>query len=37
MNFAIDDEQFGERKTIDLIPEGRDKPVTNENKRRYVE
>lgn len=35
--FAIEDEQFGETKTIDLKPGGRDIPVTNENKREYVE
>lgn len=36
-NFAVDDEKFGERRTIDLIPGGEDIPVTNENKGRYVE
>lgn len=36
-NFAVDDEKFGERRTIDLMPEGRDLPVTNENKGQYVE
>ncbi|KIX94406.1 E3 ubiquitin-protein ligase RSP5 [Fonsecaea multimorphosa CBS 102226] len=35
--FSIEDEQFGETKTIDLKPGGRDLPVTNENKREYVE
>ncbi|KIV88705.1 E3 ubiquitin-protein ligase RSP5 [Exophiala mesophila] len=35
--FSIEDEQFGETKTIDLKPGGRDIPVTNENKREYVE
>lgn len=35
--FAIEDEQFGETKTIDLKPGGRDIPVTNDNKREYVE
>ncbi|BCR86946.1 NEDD4 family E3 ubiquitin-protein ligase [Aspergillus chevalieri] len=36
-NFAVDDEKFGERRTIDLMPGGRDLPVTNENKGQYVE
>ncbi|EHY55694.1 hypothetical protein HRR83_007909 [Exophiala dermatitidis] len=35
--FSIEDEQFGETKTIDLKPNGRNIPVTNENKREYVE
>ncbi|EXJ86014.1 E3 ubiquitin-protein ligase hulA [Capronia coronata CBS 617.96] len=35
--FSIEDEQFGETKTIDLKPDGRNIPVTNENKREYVE
>ncbi|KAI5278629.1 neural precursor cell expressed, developmentally down-regulated, partial [Ascosphaera aggregata] len=33
----VDDEQFGERKTIDLIPNGSEIVVTNENKKQYVE
>lgn len=37
LTFSIDDEQFGEVRTIDLIPDGRDIAVTNENKRQYVE
>ncbi|KAG5209782.1 E3 ubiquitin-protein ligase [Trichophyton interdigitale] len=37
LTFSIDDEQFGERRTIDLIPDGRNIPVTNENKKQYVE
>lgn len=35
-NFAVDDENFGERRTIDLMPGGRDIAVTNENKDQYV-
>lgn len=35
--FSVDDEQFGETRTIDLKPGGRDIPVTNENKQEYVE
>ncbi|KAF7165891.1 hypothetical protein CNMCM6106_001897 [Aspergillus hiratsukae] len=37
LTFAVDDEKFGERRTIDLKPGGRDIPVTNENKGEYVE
>ncbi|KAI9928571.1 hypothetical protein AWENTII_000643 [Aspergillus wentii] len=37
LTFCVDDEKFGERRTIDLIPGGRDIPVTNENKPQYVE
>src|SRR5271168_3473770 len=35
--FSVDDEQFGETKTVDLKPGGRDIQVTNENKKEYVE
>ena len=35
--FSIDDEQFGDIKTVDLKPDGRNIPVTNENKKEYVE
>lgn len=37
LTFSVDDEKFGERRTIDLIPGGRDIPVTNENKAQYIE
>ncbi|KAJ5610807.1 hypothetical protein N7510_007526 [Penicillium lagena] len=37
LTFSVDDEKFGERRTIDLIPNGRDIPVTNENKAQYIE
>ncbi|KAL1964283.1 hypothetical protein VTN77DRAFT_7103 [Rasamsonia byssochlamydoides] len=37
LTFSVDDEKFGERQTIDLIPDGRNIPVTNENKHKYVE
>ncbi|OXV05602.1 hypothetical protein Egran_06630 [Elaphomyces granulatus] len=37
LTFSVDDEKFGERDTIDLIPNGRNLPVTNENKHKYVE
>ena len=35
--FSIEDEQFGETKTIDLKPGGQEIQLTNENKREYVE
>ena len=35
--FSITDESFGEQKQVDLKPGGRDIPVTNENKKEYVE
>lgn len=34
--FSVDEEAFGERKTIDLIENGRNIEVTNENKQEYV-
>lgn len=37
LTFSVDDEKFGERRTIDLKPDGQNIPVTNENKREYVE
>jgi E3 ubiquitin-protein ligase NEDD4 len=37
LTFSVDDEQFGERRTIDLIPDGSTIAVTNENKKQYVE
>ena len=37
LTFSVDDEKFGERRTIELIPNGEDIPVTNENKGQYVE
>ncbi|KAJ5248770.1 hypothetical protein N7468_000221 [Penicillium chermesinum] len=37
LTFSVDDEKFGERTTIDLIPGGRDIPVTDENKPKYIE
>lgn len=35
--FSVDDEIFGERITVDLKPNGRNVPVTEENKQEYVE
>lgn len=37
LTFAVEDDQFGKIVTVDLKPGGRDIPVTNENKREYVE
>ena len=37
LTFSVDDEKFGERRTIELKPNGEDIPVTNENKGQYVE
>ena len=35
--FAAEDESFGEVKAIPLKPGGENIPVTNENKREYIE
>ncbi|KAK9466291.1 hypothetical protein V1512DRAFT_264301 [Lipomyces arxii] len=37
LTFSIEDDRFGELVTLDLKPDGRNIPVTNENKREYVE
>ncbi|KAI9734968.1 MAG: hypothetical protein M1834_002050 [Cirrosporium novae-zelandiae] len=37
LTMSVDDERFGETIVVDLCPNGRDIPVTNENKRQYVE
>ncbi|KAL7269455.1 E3 ubiquitin-protein ligase tom1 [Rhizina undulata] len=34
--FSIEADDFGDKKTIDLIPNGRNEPVTEENKHDYV-
>ena len=34
--FSVEDERFGEIMTVDLKPDGRDIPVTEENKTEYV-
>lgn len=36
-DFSVIEEQFGEEKVVDLIPDGRTIPVTEENKRDYVQ
>lgn len=35
--FAVDDEVFGEKKSIELIENGSEKEVTNENKEEYID
>jgi len=37
MTFSVDEEQFGKVVTFDLIPNGRNVAVTNENKKQYIE
>ena len=36
-SFSIETDAFGEKETIDLIPDGRNIPVTQENKEEYVQ
>ncbi|BFZ02488.1 hypothetical protein BsWGS_05528 [Bradybaena similaris] len=36
MTFSVEEDQFGEIKTKDLKPNGRNIPVTNENKMEYI-
>ncbi|GAA5854091.1 hypothetical protein JCM5353_002749 [Sporobolomyces roseus] len=36
LNFTVTDEDFGVSRTIDLIPNGSDIPVTNENRMQYI-
>lgn len=35
--FCVDEDYFGKTKTIDLIPNGRNIDVTNQNKEYYVQ
>lgn len=35
-DFSVETDDYGEHKTIDLIPDGRNIPVTEENKQEYV-
>ncbi|KAK9320086.1 hypothetical protein V1517DRAFT_330433 [Lipomyces orientalis] len=37
LTFSTEDDRFGELVTVDLKPDGRNIPVTNDNKREYVE
>ncbi|KAJ5273410.1 hypothetical protein N7478_008535 [Penicillium angulare] len=36
-NFAIETDAFGEKEVIDLIPDGRNIPVTQDNKEEYIQ
>jgi E3 ubiquitin-protein ligase HUWE1 len=36
LTFSIEDHSFGRSQTLDLIPNGRNVPVTEENKAKYV-
>ena len=35
--FSAEDDRFGEAVTVDLKPNGQNIPVTNENKKEYIE
>jgi len=37
LTFSTEDERFGEVVTVDLKPDGRNIPVSEENKKEYVE
>jgi len=37
LTFSTEDDRFGEKYTIDLKPNGREIPVTEENKKEYVD
>lgn len=37
LTFSVEDDLFGKIVTVDLKPNGREIPVTNDNKREYVE
>jgi E3 ubiquitin-protein ligase NEDD4 len=37
LTFSTEDDRFGEVVTVDLIPDGREKIVTEDNKREYIE
>lgn len=37
LDFTLEDESFGERRVIELVPGGRDVAVTEENRLEYVE
>lgn len=36
LSFAVDEEDMGVSRTVDLMPNGRDVPVTNENRNGYI-
>lgn len=37
LTFCVDEEKFGQMEEVDLIENGRDINVTNENKLEYIE
>ncbi|KAI9674348.1 MAG: hypothetical protein M1829_003750 [Trizodia sp. TS-e1964] len=37
LTFSVDDDKFGETTTVDLKPDGSNIPVTNENKKEYID
>jgi E3 ubiquitin-protein ligase NEDD4 len=37
LTFSTEDDRFGEVVTVDLIEDGRNKAVTEENKKEYIE
>lgn len=36
LSFAVDEDDLGVSRTVDLMPGGRDVPVTNENRNAYI-
>lgn len=34
--FSVETDDFGDKKIIDLVPDGRNVPVTEDNKHEYV-
>lgn len=34
--FSVETDDFGDKKIVDLVPDGRNVPVTEENKHEYV-
>lgn len=34
--FSVETDDFGDKKIVDLVPDGRNMPVTDENKHEYV-
>ena len=37
LNFTVDEELFGQMRVTELKPGGADVPVTNENKKEYIQ
>mmetsp|Transcript_117662 Transcript_117662/g.175748 ORF Transcript_117662/g.175748 Transcript_117662/m.175748 type:complete len:304 (+) Transcript_117662:126-1037(+) len=36
LTFSVSQDSFGEKETIDLVPNGRNKPVTTQNRMKYI-